>query len=164
MGGDARSAARGAVSWTIRPAVAADLPAIIDIENGAFSDPWSAKSFGTMIAAPHTTFTVLVDRAGAVGGYGILLLVPPDADVANIAVAPRLRQQGAGRLLLSHLLAEARAAGVRVVHLEVRESNLAAQRLYARLGFTIAGRRRGYYQQPREDALVLRTTLSAPGE
>jgi ribosomal-protein-alanine N-acetyltransferase len=152
------------VSWTIRPAAPADLPAIVDIENGAFSDPWSATSFRTMIAAPHTRFDVLVDPAGAVCGYGILLLVPPEADVANIAVAPRIRLQGAGRQLLSHLLAEARAAGVRAVHLEVRESNLPAQRLYARLGFTIAGRRRGYYQQPREDALVLRATLSAPGE
>lgn len=152
------------MSLTVRPATAADLEAIVTIENGAFPDPWSRRSFASMLDAPTVRFDVLEDPAGAVLGYVVLLVAPPDADVANLAVAPKARRQGAGRALLGAALASAARAGVRRVHLEVRESNAAARALYAAFGFVPVGRRRAYYQQPREDALVLRATLSDPGE
>jgi [ribosomal protein S18]-alanine N-acetyltransferase len=163
VGGGAGAAA-GRVSLTVRRATAADLDAILTIENGAFPDPWSRRSFASLLDAPTVRMDVLVDAEGAVLGYVVLLCAPPDADVANIAVSPRARRQGAGRRLLGTALGAAARAGVRTVHLEVRESNVAARALYAAFGFAPVGRRRGYYQQPREDALVLRATLSDPRE
>ncbi len=161
MGGGARPSA-GVVTWRVRPAAAGDLDAIADIENGAFSDPWSTRSFRDFLDVPAAHFDVLVGPDDAVAGYGVLLLAPPDGDVANLAVAPRHRRAGAGRVLLSAMLDAARDVGVRTVHLEVRESNIAARALYGRLGFQPVGRRRGYYHQPREDALILRRDLGTP--
>jgi [ribosomal protein S18]-alanine N-acetyltransferase len=150
------------VTWTVRPATHADLEAILDIENGAFSDPWSARSFRGLIDVASVRFDVLVAADGTVAGYGVLLLAPPDADIANIAIAARHRRSGAGGALLMALLDAGRSVGVRTVHLEVRESNVAARALYDRFGFRPVGRRRGYYQQPREDALILRRELLIP--
>ncbi len=144
------------MTWSVRPARESDLEAVLDIENGAFSDPWSRRSFRAFLDVSSARFEVLLDAAGAVVGYGILLLAPPDGDVANIAVAPSQRRRGAGRQLLGAMLRSAATAGVRTVYLEVRESNVAARALYESLGFRRVGRRRGYYQQPREDALILR--------
>ena len=69
------------------------------------------------------------------------------------------RRAGAGALLLNGAMAAARARGATAVHLDVRESNAAARALYARFGFTEVGRRRAYYREPVEDALMLRSDL-----
>jgi ribosomal-protein-alanine N-acetyltransferase len=81
--------------------------------------------------------------------------------VLNLAVAPELRRQGIGRMLLRAGLAAFAARGAEEVFLEVRQSNAAAQQLYQELGFQAVGLRRGYYRNPRESALVLRLGLTA---
>lgn len=149
------------MSVAIRPATEADLDVIVDIENGAFSDPWTRRSFRSLMVAPHSWFVVATDAAEHVVGYAVLLVTAPDADVANIAVAPRGRRGGVGRALLEHLLARARRSGVERVFLEVREGNVAAKSLYTALGFTRVGTRRDYYRDPREDAAVMRCDLVA---
>jgi ribosomal-protein-alanine N-acetyltransferase len=78
----------------------------------------------------------------------------------NVAVAPASRGQGIGRTLLDAVLAAIVRAGTRRVFLEVRVSNTAACRLYAGAGFREVGRRRGYYDHPREDALILARDLT----
>ena len=78
------------------------------------------------------------------------------ADVMNVAVAPEARRQGVARALLEALEARLRARGVASLSLEVRPSNGPALALYESLGFTEAGRRPGYYRNPREDAWILR--------
>jgi ribosomal-protein-alanine N-acetyltransferase len=146
----------------IRRAVPDDLAAIARIERASFSDPWSEDSLATAL----DRMVVLVASAegsgdGAVGlaGYVVALVVAPDAEVADLAVAPEARRQGVGRALLARAIDVLADLHVRAVHLEVRESNRAARSLYESAGFRPAGRRRGYYRQPVEDALLLRREI-----
>lgn len=145
---DARSASE------LRPARASDIPALVRIEAAAFSDPWPASGFRALLDARTTRMTV-AERDGEVLGYSVVIVVQDEAELANLAVAERARGEGIGRQLLSAVLERARGEGVESMYLEVRESNVAARSLYESLGFSPAGRRRGYYQDPDEDALVL---------
>ena len=158
MGVRAREAA-DAVSARLRPATASDLDAIVAIEDAAFSDPWSEASFAGLMRAPSTALTVAEDAQRQVVGYSVLLIAGTDADLANLAVAPRARGLGVGRLLVEDVIARARRAVVDYVYLEVRDSNVRAIALYEAVGFRAFGRRRRYYKDPVEDARVLRIEL-----
>lgn len=162
MGGGARPPA-GRVTegeaWRIRAAEERDLPAIHALEVASFADPWPMAGFRELLDQSHVTFEVVESAAGALLGYCIVLRAADEAEVANLAVQPRARRTGIGRALLERFLARAARDGVRTVYLEVRESNAAAQALYAAHGFVQAARRRGYYRKPDEDALVLRRAL-----
>lgn len=147
----------------LRPAVDADLPAILSIERIAFSDPWTADAFRSMLGQAHVITTV-AEVEGRVAGYSVAWAVGDEAELANLAVAPLHRGTGVAKRLLDHLLAELDARGGANVYLEVRDSNAAAQGLYRSRGFTAAGRRRGYYRKPAEDAVVMRRPRAdAPG-
>jgi ribosomal-protein-alanine N-acetyltransferase len=91
----------------------------------------------------------------AVAGFCALWRVVDEIHINNVAVRPRFRGRGFGTALLQHVLAEARQEGARRATLEVRASNVAARRLYERLGFYVAGVRRRYYTTPEDDALIL---------
>jgi ribosomal-protein-alanine N-acetyltransferase len=97
--------------------------------------------------------------APAVLGYVLATVLGPEGEIADIAVAPEARGRGIGGILLDEMLAMLGGEGVRTVYLEVRESNAAARRLYESRSFGPVGRRRGYYQHPVEDALVLRREI-----
>ena len=162
MGGGARSPARRVregEAWRIRAAEERDLPAIHTLEVASFADPWPLTGFRELLDRSHVTFEVVETAAGALLAYFIVLRAADEAEVANLAVQPHARRAGIGRAVLERLLARAAQEGVRAVYLEVRESNVAAQALYAAHGFVQAGRRRGYYRKPDEDALVLRRVL-----
>ena len=165
MGGGARSAAPGRVtgpanaSAMVRRAAVPDLEGVLAIERRSFSDPWSAGAFRSLLGAGHVYFPVVED-AGEVTAFAIALFAADEGEIANLAVDPAWRGRGLGARLLDDLLAMAAVRGATTVWLEVRESNASARRLYASRGFTEAGRRRRYYDDPVEDALVLkRTTL-----
>lgn len=163
MGGGARSAApgrvRGPASATaiVRLAAAPDLGGVLAIERRCFSDPWSAGSFRSLLGAGHVYFPVVED-AGGVAAFAIALFAADEGEIANLAVDPESRGRGLGARLLDDVLAMAAMRGATTVWLEVRESNVSARRLYASRGFTEAGRRRRYYDDPVEDALVLKRT------
>jgi ribosomal-protein-alanine N-acetyltransferase len=147
------------VPVTLRPAVADDLDAVVAIERQSFSDPpWSRASFTALVDSPRAFFTVACTVATVVG-YVVAWLVGDEAEVANLAVAPEWRGRGVGAALLDAALAEARRGGAHVAHLEVRDSNVPARALYGSRGFTPVGRRRRYYQEPVEDAVLLRCDL-----
>jgi ribosomal-protein-alanine N-acetyltransferase len=97
----------------------------------------------------------LQDERSDVLGYAVLYVVADQAELANLAVAPAVRGRGVGRALLESVVALARELGVRELFLEVRESNSVAQRLYRSVGFAPIALRRGYYESPVEDALVM---------
>lgn len=145
----------------LRAATAADVPSIVRIERASFSDPWSARAFEGLLASASVR-TMVAERDGQVIGYSVVVGAADEGELANIAVDPDCRRQGVSALLLSDLLATAERTGVMALFLEVRESNTAARALYERFGFGKVGRRRGYYQRPTEDALVLRWSASAP--
>jgi len=158
----------------IRPATAADLDAVVAIERVAFTDPpWSRDSFAALLGDPYVLFLVATASSptpvgpAPVIGYVVTSTVADEADLANVAVAADRRRQGIGRRLVDAAIDGARAAGARTMYLEVRESNLAAVQLYHARGFVPVGRRRRYYRQPVEDALILQLTLdgasAAPG-
>lgn len=149
----------------IRDAQVSDVPAVVDIERASFSDPWSAQSFRGLVAQPPARFRV-AELMGAIAGYSVAWQVGDEAELANLAVAAAARRQGVGRALLDDLLRHADERGVATTYLEVRESNAAAQALYRSRGFAEAGRRRHYYREPVEDAVVMRRGIprgDAPG-
>ncbi len=140
---------------SVRPATLADLPAILSIERIAFSDPWTADAFRSMLGQDHVLTTV-AERDGGLVGYSVAWAVGDEAELANLAVAPEHRGTGVAKRLLDQLLAELEVRGGATIYLEVRDSNAAAQGLYRSRGFTAAGRRKGYYRKPNEDAVVMR--------
>ena len=111
-----------------------------------------------------STFLVAARPDGVVG-YVIAQHAADQAEILNLGVATAMRRAGVGRALVRAALARLGAIGVRSVHLEVRESNDAARRLYQSEGFAAVGRRAGYYRRPEEDAVVLRAViLSGEGD
>ena len=140
----------------IRPATTADATDLAALERALFSDPWPAAAFRPGGAGE----TCLVAEAeGALVGYAVVRIVADEAEVLNLAVRADQRRRGIARALLRAALAEAGAAGVRQVFLEVREGNAAARAFYEREGFHATGRRRAYYRKPPEDAVVMRRAL-----
>ena len=88
-------------------------------------------------------------------GFAIARCATAEWEIENVVVAPEKRRQGVGIKIIQELLLQAQSAGATSVLLEVRESNMAARRLYEKLGFSQQGRRSNYYRNPEEDALLL---------
>lgn len=141
---------------TILEMTAAHTATVAQLEARCFADPWSEASVAGELDNPLSLWLVAVDGGGRLLGYAGSQAVLDAADVMNVAVAPEARRQGVARALLEALEARLRARGVASLSLEVRPSNGPALALYESLGFTEAGRRPGYYRNPREDAWILR--------
>ncbi|MBE3072033.1 MAG: ribosomal protein S18-alanine N-acetyltransferase [Acidobacteria bacterium] len=133
-----------------------DLDAVLAIEASSFTNPWSRDMFTFELEHSGVSHAFVIRAPGlGVAGFCTLWVVSDEIHINNLAVRPDCRRMGAGLALLRACLAEAATLGGRRATLEVRRSNLAALRLYARFGFQAAGVRRAYYQNPEEDALVL---------
>ena len=143
----------------IRDAAFGDVLSIGLIERASFADPWGSREFTSALEAQHAIFLVAEDSAGVVVGYVIAVAVIDEAEILNLAVRPADRGAGLGGKLLDRAIAEGTSRGAEQFFLEVRESNDSARRLYASRGFTEVSRRRGYYREPVEDALVLRLAV-----
>jgi [ribosomal protein S18]-alanine N-acetyltransferase len=144
--------------YRIRPATAADLGAIAEIERAVFSDPWPAAAFRGLLGP---LAWVSVDADGGLAAYVFAHHALDEGEILNVAVHPAHRRTGVGRALVERVCAELARVGVARVFLEVRESNQAGRAFYRELGFTPVGKRRGYYARPREDALVLVREIGA---
>jgi len=145
----------------IRPARPADVGDVVAIERAVFSDPWSPTDF-TECLASQVPFLV-AEAGGGVIGYVVAHCAADEGEILNLGVTPAHRGHGVGRALVQRTLVLLASRGVRVVYLEVRESNGIARRLYQSLGFTEVARRAGYYRRPVEDAVVLRAAIPAGG-
>ena len=129
-----------------------DLGAVVAID--ATSQRWTHEAFASELG--HEPPTVYVLRlSGAVAGFAVIRMVGADLDIVNVAVEEAQRRQGLGRSLLRQLFAHAGSRGVGSVFLEVRESNQAARALYESLGFDETQRRRNFYANPVEDAVLM---------
>jgi ribosomal-protein-alanine N-acetyltransferase len=144
----------------LRPAVEADLNAVVEIERSSFADPWTEESFARLLGGHPAIFQVIECPPDfRVAGYVVAFSVGEDAELLNVAVESKFRGRGLAGQMLDAVLIEMGGRGVRSAFLEVRESNSAARALYGSRGFTEIGRRRNYYRRPVEDALVMRRIL-----
>lgn len=131
-----------------------DLQQIAEIEKKIFSKPWSYKSFEDSLSLPNAIYVVAVNN-GEIMGYCGLYCVLNEANITNVAVKEEVRNKGIGYGMLVQLIDEAKKRGINAVTLEVRKSNDAAIHLYEQLGFESAGIRKGFYELPTEDAVIM---------
>jgi ribosomal-protein-alanine N-acetyltransferase len=151
-----------------------DIPQVVAIDRLSFPLPWSESTYRREISDNANSHFLVAWRPGRAGpparglkallrrdpprqvlGYIGFWHVVDEAHISTLAVRPDVRRQGVGDCLLRGMLDKARALGARMATLEVRVSNLDAQRLYARHGFIEVGRRKAYYRDNQEDALLL---------
>ena len=130
-----------------------------EIERLCFSDPWSEKMLAEHLANPCSLTLAAVGDNGRLLGYVGLLAVVDEGYITNVAVRPDCRRQGVASSLLQALEARGRARNLTFLTLEVRQSNAPARALYEKLGYIQAGLRRNYYENPREDAVIMTKTL-----
>lgn len=134
----------------------ADLSAVEALQRQTFANPWGAEAIRWELENTDVArLYVLQDKGGAVVGYCACWVVFDELHINSLAIDATRRRQGLARRLLLHVLQEAAGEGVAAATLEVRRSNEAARQLYEGLGFAIEGVRRDYYQDPREDAIIL---------
>ena len=112
-----------------------------------------------LLASERSAVLRVAEDNGRVSGLIVFRIIADEAEILNLAVEPRRRREGIASRLIEDAVAASRAAGVRTIFLEVRESNEGARHLYARMGFTENARRPKYYRQPWEDALILRLRI-----
>ena len=137
----------------IRPFEEKDATEIAKIERACFSSPWSDNAILESSRA-NTSFFVAENLTLAVG-YGGVQISADEAYVTNIAVLPEYRGISIGERLTNELIAHAKNRGARFISLEVRESNKVAISLYNKLGFENKGVRKGFYDFPKEDAIIM---------
>ncbi len=143
---------------TIEPLSYAHLPSVMKIERESYTMPWSEASFKSELCNPYgLSFAALMD--GAVVGYVCASWQMDEGHILNLTVHPAHRRSGTGRSLLKHVLQKMKENGCLYVYLEVRDSNIAARKLYESAGFREVGRRKLYYIQPFEDAVLMALAL-----
>lgn len=144
--------------WVLGRMSALDVQAVADIEQRAYSHPWTRGNFENSLKAGHIGL-IMRDPSAALIGYAMLMPVVDEMHLLNITIDPVHQRQGYGRQLLAIAMATSHAHHLHTMLLEVRPSNVGALALYLEAGFVEIGRRKGYYPATalgREDALVLR--------
>ena len=156
----------------VRPATPADLPRLVEIaSHSATAAHWNQAEYLKLFpiepdalpqadaqtgGQPQSRTALVVEQDGSVVGFIVGQLLEDEWEIENIAVTGVARRRGLGSRLVNELLDLVRNRGGKTVFLEVRESNRAARSLYEKWGFLEVGRRKMYYQDPAEDALVLK--------
>src|SRR4029434_412684 len=136
-----------------------DLDAVLGIERASFSMPWSRGAFLYEMQQNRVARCWVMHEDAGLVGYLCLWEVADEVHITTIAVRPDVRRRGLGRMLLGGILDDARQRRIRQFVLEVRPSNTEARTLYESFGFRVVGRRRGYYYDTGEDALVMEADL-----
>ena len=138
----------------IRKALPHDAVSIAALEAEIFPDPWCEKDILSLISTEDATCFV-AERDGAVCAYVLGRMVVPEGEIYRIAVSPDMRGRSIGYRLLDRLVKEERTEGLESLFLEVRSQNIAAISLYRAYGFHEIARRRGYYRDPADDAIIM---------
>ncbi|HEX4603675.1 MAG TPA: ribosomal protein S18-alanine N-acetyltransferase [Candidatus Angelobacter sp.] len=164
----------GSKAVRVRPATPADLPRLVEIAaHSATAAQWDHAEYLKLFAAPAATpssteqsagtnnnqqarTALVVEQDSSVAGFIVARQIADEWEIENIAVTGQARRCGLGTRLLGEFLNLVRQRGGKTVFLEVRESNLAARALYGKWAFLETGRRKMYYQNPVEDALLLK--------
>lgn len=152
--------------YRLRAMTLDDIPAVLDIDRASFPSPAPEQLFVNELSSNRLAHYQVLSRdddppAERLLGFAGFWLIADEVHVSTIALAPELRGRGLGELLLLNLLNEALTLSPAVITLEVRETNLAAQALYAKYHFEVVGTRRRYYRDTGEDALLMTVQLDA---
>ena len=140
---------------------ATDLDEVVAIERASFGMPWSRGAFLYEIEQNRVARCWVLRDGDRIVSYLCLWEIGDEIHVTNIAVHPGLRRQGLARQILGAILEDGRTRRLRSVTLEVRPTNEEAKTLYESFGFRVVGRRRGYYYDTGEDALIMEVDLQA---
>ena len=140
--------------YEIVPMDRSHIPQILALEQTCFSVPWTETMLTDALYDPQASFIVAEDEEGNVLGYAGLHAILDEGYIDNVAVEPDARRHGVASALLD-VFCRFAAANLAFLTLEVRASNAAAIGLYEKHGFLRAGLRPGYYQKPREDAVIM---------
>ena len=136
-----------------------DVPTVYEMEKTCFADPWGRDSLTDFSSGKgHSVFIAEDDKN--IIGYGCTQQVLDECEILRIAVNPNFRKKGVGYSLLSEMVNNAYAHGSRIFYLEVRENNVPAIGLYKKLMFTESGRRKDYYKNPTEDAILMSRAIT----
>lgn len=133
---------------------AADLKAVQIIEQESFHDSWAVESWLAELNSSIAKYLVL-EQEGIIKGFAGFWLIAGEAQITRVAVTKDERGKGLGKILTEALVAAAWQEGAEAVTLEVRKSNIAAQTVYTQTGFTISGVRPHYYEDNKEDAIIM---------
>ena len=139
----------------IVPMTADHLGEVAELERLCFSVPWSRTMLAEELDNALSAMLVALDDQGRVAGYAGLQVILDEGYITNVAVRPDCRRQGVAGQILQVFLDFAQAQGLAFLTLEVRASNQAAILLYGSRGFRGMGRRKNYYEHPREDAIIM---------
>ena len=131
------------------------LDEVAELERICFSTPWSRNMLAEELDNALSAFLVALDARGRVAGYAGLQVVLDEGYITNVAVRPDCRRQGVASQLLQVFLDFAQGNRLAFLTLEVRASNYDAIALYGSRGFRSVGRRKNYYEHPREDAVIM---------
>lgn len=138
---------------------AEDLEGVLEVERASFNNPTTREWYQSELQRPEVCYVFVIRTdAHRVAGFCAFWRVLDQIHINNLAIRPELRRQGLGQALLRHVLDFAAQLGAHHATLEVRRSNVPAQRLYEAAGFRIAAIRPRYYTHPIEDALILNRT------
>jgi ribosomal-protein-alanine N-acetyltransferase len=142
--------------WSVDTLEEPDLDGVVEIEEASFTNAWTRQMFQWELQNVGVSYAyVLRTPAWPVAAFCTVWVVLDEIHINNVAVRPECRGAGVGRTLLEFVLRLGAGLGARQATLEVRRSNVAALKLYDRLGFRLAGVRKNYYANPTEDALIL---------
>ena len=139
----------------IGPMTADHLDEVAELERICFSAPWSRNMLAEELDNALSAFLVALDESGKVVGYAGLQVVLDEGYITNVAVRPECRRQGIAGKLLQVFLDFAQGNHLAFLTLEVRASNYDAIALYGSRGFRSVGRRKNYYEHPKEDAIIM---------
>ena len=130
-----------------------DIGQVAEIESQVFSMPWSKQGF--LDALDQDTIFVVAKYQQKVLGYCGMYCSFEEGEITNVAVSPQVQKQGIGKKIISGLLELAKEKKITRIVLEVRVSNAPAIQLYEKFGFQNVGIRKGFYEKPREDAMIM---------
>ena len=143
----------------IREMKTEDIPGVLEIEKTLPGRQWSSRAFEESLQQNYTFFYVTEAADHSIAGYCCMERLYEEAELVNIAVHPQLRRTGIGERLLGEVIEKEREAGTQSIVLEVRKSNLPAIRMYEKAGFAEIGVRKGFYEFPTEDAVIMQLLL-----
>jgi [ribosomal protein S18]-alanine N-acetyltransferase len=144
----------------IRAAVAGDLDGILELERAIPEAPhWSKGDYRATLEGAEKRCVLVAEMEGQLAGFAVVAVAVDVGQLESIAVAAHERRQGVGSALCNAVVEWCRGHGARSMQLEVRAGGAGAIALYEGLGFRATGRRRGYYREPAEDALLMEMEL-----